>query len=305
MSLTTSHSVLLLSPVFQLINHLFLITILFPLVVVISVSVLENEHNCDGNCIQEMERLIEATPSSTGIGVSPFLYSAEHNFMSQFFSRVCDAYRGVDECMVRCESRSKQVSDLKAAYSGLQFVCKEQREEFFGSLPCLSENESKGVQRCSAQINQSHITTVLFTNSIISREFHSMQLRFSSLCRDLATVVRCMIPVIKESCGEQPANLLLKFIGLEFSSFELLYRQLGFDAPLPASCRALITFALANDRAQKPKTRVLLTKLHNNFYLDDHQNNLNGFPSFSDQWKLINQIIFVVVLHSIRIHYLI
>ncbi|KAI3415323.1 hypothetical protein GPALN_004936 [Globodera pallida] len=236
--------------------------------------------------------LIEATPSSTGIGVSPFLYSAEHNFMSQFFSRVCDAYRGVDECMVRCESRSKQVSDLKAAYSGLQFVCKEQREEFFGSLPCLSENESKGVQRCSAQINQSHITTVLFTNSIISREFHSMQLRFSSLCRDLAAVVRCMIPVIKESCGEQPANLLLKFIGLEFSSFELLYRQLGFDAPLPASCRALITFALANDRAQKPKTRVLLTKLRNNFYLDDHQNNSNGFPSLSDQWNLINQITF-------------
>lgn len=34
-------------------------------------------------------------------------------------------------------------------------------------------------------------------------------------------------------------------------SFELLYRQLGFDSPLPTSCRSLIKFALANDNAQQ------------------------------------------------------
>ncbi|KAL3113819.1 hypothetical protein niasHT_011598 [Heterodera trifolii] len=265
-----------LNTITHLINHPILITTLFPLLIIVAisgVSVLEDAQNCDGNCIQEMERLIEATPSSTGLSVNPFVYSAGQNFMHKFFSRVCDAYRGVDECMVRCESRSKQVSELKAAYSGLQFVCKEQREEFFSSLPCLSENESKGAQRCSLQINQSHMTTVLFTNSIVSREFHSMQLRFSSLCRDLSSVVRCMVPIIKDNCGEKPANLLLKFIGLEFSSFELLYRQLGFDAPLPASCRALIKFALANDRAEQQKAR-LFTKLRTNslnFVDNDHQ----------------------------------
>ncbi|KAL3112254.1 hypothetical protein niasHT_013273 [Heterodera trifolii] len=269
----------------QLINHPILITTLFPLLIIVAisgVSVLEDAQNCDGNCIQEMERLIEATPSSTGLSVNPFVYSAGQNFMHKFFSRVCDAYRGVDECMVRCESRSKQVFELKAAYSGLQFVCKEQREEFFSSLPCLSENESKGAQRCSLQINQSHMTTVLFTNSIISREFHSMQLRFSSLCRDLSSVVRCMIPIIKDNCGEKPANLLLKFIGLEFSSFELLYRQLGFDAPLPASCMALIKFALANDRAEQQKAR-LFTKLRTNSlnFVDNHNQKSKSEKSVS------------------------
>jgi len=38
------------------------------------------------------------------------------------------SYREVDECLLRCESKSKQVADLKTAYAGLQFVCKQRKE---------------------------------------------------------------------------------------------------------------------------------------------------------------------------------
>uniref|UniRef100_A0A914P455 Chondroitin proteoglycan 4 domain-containing protein n=2 Tax=Meloidogyne incognita group TaxID=654580 RepID=A0A914P455_MELIC len=133
-----------------------------------------------------MGKLIEVTPTSS------ILYSNEQAFMSKFFKNVCNSYREVDECLLRCESKSKQVADLKTAYAGLQFVCKQRKEEFFGSLPCLFENEVKGVKHCSIQINRSQETTLLFTNAIISREFHSMQMRFSALCRDLSSVIRCM-----------------------------------------------------------------------------------------------------------------
>nr|CAD2179206.1 unnamed protein product [Meloidogyne enterolobii] len=48
--------------------------------------------------------------------------------MSKFFKNVCNSYREVDECLLRCESKSKQVADLKTAYAGLQFVCKQRKE---------------------------------------------------------------------------------------------------------------------------------------------------------------------------------
>lgn len=44
-------------------------------------------------------------------------------------------------------------------------------------------------------------------------------------------------------------------------SFEMLYRQLGFDAPLPSSCRALVKFSLTFDR-QSPQGSAVAIKSH-------------------------------------------
>ncbi|CAK5084035.1 unnamed protein product [Meloidogyne enterolobii] len=151
--------------------NLIIYLILSKSIKVFSVSLDLSTMGCDGNCIQEMGKLIEVTPTSS------ILYSNEQAFMSKFFKNVCNSYREVDECLLRCESKSKQVADLKTAYAGLQFVCKQRKE---------------GVKHCSIQINRSQETTILFTNAIISREFHSMQMRFSALCRDLSSVIRCM-----------------------------------------------------------------------------------------------------------------
>uniref|UniRef100_A0A1I8B8X8 CPG4 domain-containing protein n=1 Tax=Meloidogyne hapla TaxID=6305 RepID=A0A1I8B8X8_MELHA len=165
----------------KIINLLFnLIFFLSKSIKVFGVSLDLSTIGCDGNCIQEMGKLIEVTPTSS------ILYSNEQAFMSKFFKNVCNSYREVDECLLRCESKSKQVADLKQAYAGLQFVCKQKREVIF------KRNEAKGVKQCSSQINRSQETTLLFTNAIISREFHSMQMRFSALCRDLSSVIRCM-----------------------------------------------------------------------------------------------------------------
>jgi hypothetical protein len=91
-----------------------------------------------------------------------------------------------------------------------------------------------------------------------------------------------MLPVINDNCGESPANLLLRFIGLEFSSFESLYRQLGFDSPLPISCRSLIKHAMATDQQQiqKPFSRASAK-----FYkLYPNNNSLVARPS----WLFVN-----------------
>ncbi|KAF7640257.1 hypothetical protein Mgra_00000085 [Meloidogyne graminicola] len=163
---------------------------LFKINVIFSISLDLSTIGCDGNCVQEMGKLIEATPSSSSS--SSLLLFNEQTLINKFFKNICNSYREVDECLIKCESQSKQVANLKTAYAGLQFVCKQKREEFFNSLPCLSENEEKGVKLCSSQINRSQETTILFTNAIITREFHSMQMRFSALCRDLSSVIKCM-----------------------------------------------------------------------------------------------------------------
>lgn len=58
---------------------------------------------------------------------------------------------------------------------------------------------------------------------------------------DLSTMITCMEPVIRSGCGDPPTNMMLKFITLEFTSFEQLYGQLGFAEPLPSPCRTLLS----------------------------------------------------------------
>uniref|UniRef100_A0AC35FIE4 Uncharacterized protein n=1 Tax=Panagrolaimus sp. PS1159 TaxID=55785 RepID=A0AC35FIE4_9BILA len=54
-------------------------------------------------------------------------------------------------------------------------------------------------------------------------------------------MITCMEPVIRNGCGDPPTNMMLKFITLEFTSFEQLYGQLGFAEPLPSPCRNLLS----------------------------------------------------------------
>jgi len=144
------------------------------------------------------------------------------NFMGNFFMRICGyvwygcvpfyslvvlhnllrAYESVDSCLAKCEARSNQhIVDLRQAYAGLQLICKERKTgiasskitatiydvkptlEFFDAVPCLAEYEPISMLRCSNEINQSQETTTTFINSLVGREFHNVQSRFSSLCR--------------------------------------------------------------------------------------------------------------------------
>jgi hypothetical protein len=131
--------------------------------------------------------------------------------------------------------------------------------------------DNPAVHKCN------HNTRVPFNANAIQRTlpvcFSTKQLSGeippNKFCSDLSAVIRCMLPVINENCGEKPANLLLKFIGLEFSSFETLYRQLGFDTPLPVSCRSLIKHALANNQRQIQKPFSRATAKFYKFYLNN------------------------------------
>lgn len=125
------------------------------------------------------------------------------------------AYESVDSCLAKCEARSNQhIVDLRQAYAGLQFICKERKTgiqspyltpmattairktlEFFDAVPCLAEYEPISMLRCSNEINQSQETTTHFINSLINREFHNVQSRFSSLCR--LSCKRGLIPMIR------------------------------------------------------------------------------------------------------------
>lgn len=102
-------------------------------------------------------------------------------------------------------------------------------------------------------------------------------------------------PFFVDSCGEKPANLLLKFIGLEFSSFETLYRQLGFHSPLPVSCRTLIKHAMATDQSQIQKPFSRATAKFYKFYL--HNNDRRHSSPFPFLILILNfslSIIFII-----------
>uniref|UniRef100_A0A915D1C2 Thioredoxin domain-containing protein n=1 Tax=Ditylenchus dipsaci TaxID=166011 RepID=A0A915D1C2_9BILA len=229
---------------------------------------VDQDNQCAGSCIAEMQALIDSTPffRTTAISRSNSDHGGaingkgEPNYTLTLFNKICDAYDKVDVCLVKCE-RSKhqhlqppgrqQASsetsdsgrDIRQAYAGLQFICKERKDDFFEALPCLAEYEPSAMLKCNREINQSQDSTLLFTNAIVNREFQAIALRFSTLCRDLSQMMKCMEPTIRRGCGDKPTNLMLTFIGLEFSSFEKLNEQLGFEHSLPNSCRSLIHYS--------------------------------------------------------------
>jgi hypothetical protein len=45
----------------------------------------------------------------------------------------------VEHCLERCTDRDNNAANFMNAYTGLRFICKERKQEFFDALPCLSE----------------------------------------------------------------------------------------------------------------------------------------------------------------------
>uniref|UniRef100_A0A7E4VJ02 DUF19 domain-containing protein n=1 Tax=Panagrellus redivivus TaxID=6233 RepID=A0A7E4VJ02_PANRE len=189
--------------------------------------------------LQNMEEM--PNPSNGAFSFSQFLQkSKSKEIMPSFFKKICKSYETADACLADCEARSRNGVNIRQTYAGLRFICKDMREDFFNALPCLFEYEPVAMAKCQNELNQSHITTAQFTESIINRELHAIRSRFRTLCIDLSVMIGCMEPVIREGCGDAPTNMMLKFITLEFSSFERLYGQLGFAEPLPSPCRSLL-----------------------------------------------------------------
>ncbi|KAE9554936.1 hypothetical protein FO519_001833 [Halicephalobus sp. NKZ332] len=209
--------------------------------------------DCTEPCLSQMQMDLhgmEEIPSSSGaLPWSQFLHNSKNkDVMEGFFQKICVSYENVDSCLAECETRSRTGINIRQTYAGLKFICKDVKEDFFSALPCLAEFEPVAMLKCQKEINQSHITTAQFTESIVNRELHSIRNRFRSLCLDLSKMIECMEPVIREGCGNAPTNMMLKFITLEFTSFEQLYGQLGFAEPLPSSCRSLLSMPQVPDR---------------------------------------------------------
>ncbi|KAI1700807.1 hypothetical protein DdX_16497 [Ditylenchus destructor] len=238
----------------------------------------EKGNQCTALCITEMQALVDSTPYFKPTGENPTSNSGnsiaaigktsffdrvggnDKNFTFELFNKICHAYSNVDTCLTGCDKSRQQKrpmgyldpafdandnsdGDIRQAYAGLEFICKERKADFFEALPCLAEYEPSAMLKCKQEINKSQESTVLFTNAITNREFQVVSLRFSALCRDLSVMMKCMEPTIRRGCGDRPTNLMLTFIGLEFASFEKLNEHLGFDHPLPNPCRSLIHYS--------------------------------------------------------------
>uniref|UniRef100_A0A914DMT3 Chondroitin proteoglycan 4 domain-containing protein n=1 Tax=Acrobeloides nanus TaxID=290746 RepID=A0A914DMT3_9BILA len=155
--------------------------------------------------------------------------------MENFFQKICNSFSEVDQCLANCESNRKgSTLAIRQTYSGLRYICIDEKSDFFNVLPCLAEYEPSAMVKCRNEINQSHVTTSQFTESIVNREIHNIKPKFRDLCKDLSIMIKCMEPVIRNGCGDKPTDMMLKFISLEFASFEQLYSQLGFSEPLPS-----------------------------------------------------------------------
>ncbi|KAI1707110.1 chondroitin proteoglycan 4 domain-containing protein [Ditylenchus destructor] len=222
----------------------------------------EKGNQCTALCITEMQALVDSTPyfkptdensaSNKGKSIVDIAKTSffdrvggnDKNSTFELFNKICHAYSNVDACLTGCDkNRQQNDGDIRQAYAGLEFICKERKADFFEALPCLAEYEPSAMLKCKQEINKSQESTVLFTNAIMNREFQVVSLRFSTLCRDLSVMMKCMEPTIRRGCGDRPTNLMLTFIGLEFASFEKLNEHLGFDHPLPNPCRSLIHYS--------------------------------------------------------------
>ncbi|CAD5214577.1 unnamed protein product [Bursaphelenchus xylophilus] len=230
--------------------------------------------DCTDHCVSQMQMMLDTIPATKNTSWALHQRSllqrqaggksenqtpdiAGVSTMNKFFTQVCLSYESVEHCLEKCGGNSKQLLMVKQTYAGLKLICKDYRKDFFSALPCLTQYEPLAMSKCSAQIQQSHITTANFTSAIVNREFYSIRLKFRFLCKDLSAMINCMEPIVRAGCGDRSTNLMLHFITLEFSSFEQLYSQLAFNEPLPHHCRSLLSLSNGRNNLFQPRTFVL------------------------------------------------
>ncbi|CAD5209350.1 unnamed protein product [Bursaphelenchus okinawaensis] len=228
--------------------------------------------DCTDHCVSQMQMMLETIPATRNTSWALHQRSLIHGggkadnmsessgvtTMNKFFTQVCLSYESVEHCLEKCGGNSQQLMMAKQTYSGLKLICKDNRKDFFAALPCLTQYEPLAMSKCNAQIQQSHITTANFTSAIANREFYSIRLKFRFLCKDLTAMINCMEPIVRSGCGDRSTNLMLRFITLEFSSFEQLYSQLALNEPLPHHCRALLS--LSNGYNTFPENTVYVSR---------------------------------------------
>ncbi|KAK0416002.1 hypothetical protein QR680_012241 [Steinernema hermaphroditum] len=210
--------------------------------------------DCIEPCIAQMQLVMESTPLNRNekfgqLSWSQLLHVSQNKHITQdSFSSICNAYESVDRCLEDCEPKSENSVRIRQTYAGLRFICVDSKEEFFGNLPCLAQYEPLAMSQCQNSVNQSLISSNLFSESIINREQHNIRSRFGNLCKDLEAMIRCIEPVTRTGCGDAAAQMMLKFITVGFTSFEQLYGQLGITDQLPSSCRNLMSLSALSSK---------------------------------------------------------
>uniref|UniRef100_A0A0N5A306 CPG4 domain-containing protein n=1 Tax=Parastrongyloides trichosuri TaxID=131310 RepID=A0A0N5A306_PARTI len=257
-------------------------------------------HDCVEPCMLQMQLVMQNAPFTEGgindskdhISWNQLLQlSKKKHITEQSFHDICQAYRSVDKCLQNCESISENSSRLRKTYAGIRFICIDHKKEFFTHLPCLAENEPLAMSECKNEINQSLISSSSFGEAIINREQHSIRNRFSGLCQDLKQMIKCIRPVTSKSCGNEAAEIMMKFITIGFTSFEQLYSQLGVSDHLPVACKNLVVTSQGKVE-EKVDSKSLQSESNNRMY-SRHQEPRNSSTSgLMEKYEIIT--IFII-----------
>ncbi|MFH4975160.1 hypothetical protein AB6A40_001869 [Gnathostoma spinigerum] len=256
--------------------------------------------DCVEPCMNEMQMVMDSTPLGNAdhpgqLSWSQLLQASKNRQLTESsFHGICSAYKKVDRCLQDCESKSEFGTQIRQTYAGLRFICVDHRQEFFNSLPCLAQYEPLAMSQCKAEINQSLAGSNLFSEAVINREHHNIRSRFRSLCQDLVQMIKCIEPVTRNSCGEEAARIMLKFITVGFTSFEKLYSQLGISDQLPISCRQLVSLTVPRSSSRRHNSNILRHPTGYELYTS------NAFLSSSLTNTMIVFVHYLCLIYSFR-----
>ncbi|GMS84064.1 hypothetical protein PENTCL1PPCAC_6239 [Pristionchus entomophagus] len=203
------------------------------------------------DCVEECVNIMQKNNQMEQLSY-PSLRMKDDKMTEASFKGICDSFEKADKCLQRCAQHNLEADKIRMhTYAGIRYICIEKRNEFFRTLPCLSEHEPKAMSKCSSQINESIKASTEFSNTVINKESHHLRHRFESLCESLGNTVACIEPITRESCGEDAADMMMKFIKVGFGSFEQVYSQLGISDQLPSACRSLLSPSRSNSKTAR------------------------------------------------------
>lgn len=214
--------------------------VIFPLLHLFTLGAsnfLGNNEDCVETCVNMMQKNNQMEQLSY-----PSLRTRDDQMTQASFRGICESFGKADECLKECAAHNNEAEKIRMhTYAGIRYICIEKKDEFFHTLPCLSKHEPKAMSKCSTQINESIKASTEFSNTVINKESHHLRHRFETLCESLGNTVSCIEPITRENCGEEAADMMMKFIKVGFGSFEQVYSQLGISDQLPSSCRTLLS----------------------------------------------------------------